>query len=57
MAVNTKEKVGKLIDMFDSWRCAIEEIKHYIEQDVDSFTVSSDPWTIEYDTTKESEKK
>jgi hypothetical protein len=55
MKKKTKEKVVKLIDMFDSWKSAIEEVKHYLEQDVDCFTVSSGPWTITYDNTKESE--
>ena len=52
-----KEKVGKLLDMFYSWNTALKEIKRYLEQDVDSFTVSSGPWTIGYDSAKESEAK
>lgn len=50
-----KEKVVKLLDMFDSWKVALKEIKNYLEQDVDFFVVSSGPWTITYDNTKESE--
>lgn len=55
MDENTKEKVVKLIDMLDSFKSAMEEVKHYLEQDADCFTVSSGPWTIEYDNRKESE--
>lgn len=55
MDKNTKEKIVKLIDMFESWRFAMKEVEHYLEQDLDYFTVSSGPWKIEYDNTKESE--
>lgn len=42
---------------FDSWKSVIEEVKRYLYQNVDYFTVSSGPWTIEYDNRKESEVK
>ena len=57
MKEKTKEKVVKLIDMFDSWKSAMKEVKHYLEQDVDCFTVSAGPWTITFDSSKESEVK
>ena len=40
---------------FDSWKSVIEEVKRYLDQNVNHFTVSSGPWTIEYDNRKESE--
>lgn len=41
----------------DSFMSVIEEVKHYLDLNVDCFTVSSGPWTIEYDNRKESEVK
>lgn len=38
---------------FDSWKSVLEEVKRYLDQNVDYFTVSSGAWTIEYDNRKE----
>lgn len=37
------------------WYEMRQEVLHYLSQGVDCFTVSSGPWTIEYDNRKESE--
>lgn len=49
------EKAVKLIDTIVSWKVVMKEARDYIDQDVDNFTVSSGPWMIVYDSTKESE--
>lgn len=38
---------------FDSWKSVIEEVKRYLDQNVDYFTVSVGPWTITYDNCEE----
>lgn len=50
-----KEQAIKLVDMLFSWKAALKEVENYIKQEVDCFTVASGPWTIVYDSTKESE--
>ena len=39
------------------WHEMRQEVLHYLSQGVDYFTVSSGPWTIEYDNREESEVK
>jgi hydroxyethylthiazole kinase-like sugar kinase family protein len=50
-----KEQVIKMVDALFSWKAALKEVAHNIKQEVDCFTVCSGPWTIVYDSTKESE--
>ena len=39
------------------WHEMRQEVLHYLSLGVDYFTVSSGPWTIEYDNREESEVK
>lgn len=39
----------------DSLKSVMEEVKRYLYQNADYFTVSYGPWTIEYDNIKEIE--
>jgi hypothetical protein len=57
--IHLRKERGEVMDKkdFDSWKSVIEEVKRYLDQNVDSFTVSSGPWTIEYDNRKENEVK
>lgn len=55
----SKRNRGTVMDNkdFDSLKSVIEEVKRYLDQNVDYFTASSGPWTIEYDNRKESDVK
>lgn len=55
MNKSEKEWLFKLFDKLVSWKFAMEEVKRYLKQDADYFTVSSGPWTITCNDTKKSE--
>jgi hypothetical protein len=55
MDKSEKERLFKLFDKLVSWKFAMKEVERYLKQDADYFTVSSGPWTIVYDSAKESE--
>jgi hypothetical protein len=54
---STEKERGEVMDKkdFDSWKSVIEEVKRYLDKNVNHFTVSSGSWTITYDNMKESE--
>lgn len=51
------DKIAKVGLALISWEQMIRETNYYLEQDLDCFTVSAGPWTLTFDSRKESEVK
>lgn len=53
----TLGEIKQMATTLQCWEDVKREVLHYLSLGVDYFTVSSGPWTIEYDNRKESEVK
>lgn len=51
----TLGEIKKMAASLNCWDIVKREVRHYLSQGSDYFTVSSGPWTLTYDNTKESE--
>ena len=53
----TLGEIKEFTATIQGFETAKQEVLHYLSQGVDYFTVSSGPWTIEYDNREENEVK
>lgn len=55
MSKNTLDEAKRIVSAIQGWPFLKAEAALYILQGMDHFSVSSGPWTLTFDNTKESE--